>query len=97
MGRSYTPTYRVEYNDNPFRVAWNGIEAWDCKRYGRPTAKNLTEWRNRRNASMQKGGVNDHIPAALGYIPHISHAKIVRQSTGEVVAEYVMPAFEIAA
>lgn len=96
MGTSYTPTYRVEYNDSPFCVAWNGIETWDCKNYGRPSVKNLTEWRNRRNASMQAGGVNQHIPQALGYIPHISHARIVRQTTGEVVTEFTMPMFEAA-
>lgn len=95
MGRSITSTFRVEFNDNPFRLAWNATECWNCKVYGRPSQKNLVEWRNRRNLSMKKGGCNEHIPEGLGYIPHISHARIVRQSTGEVVETYAMPAFEV--
>jgi hypothetical protein len=83
MGRSYTPTFRVEYN--------GGAQmCWDSKRDGRPTEANLDAWRDGYNASFQPGGVNGHL---AGY--RIGAARLVRQATGEVVAEVAAPMFEV--
>lgn len=88
MGKSYTPTYRVEYRD---QSGWHS-ECWN----GKATEARLEQWRVARNGSMQPGGVNAHIPPALGFQPHISHAKLVHQKSGQVVATTKMPMFEVA-
>ena len=89
MGRSTTPTYRVEVKANrPM-----GMFGWDS-RDGRANEANLELWRQGYNESFQVGGVNGP-RADSDIIVHISSAKLVRQSTGEVVAEVNAPAFEI--
>ncbi len=97
MGKTITPKYRVEFRDND-RNAWSIFkrQIWDCKAYGKPTAKNLATWREKMNTSFDNGGVNFHISKAAGFIVYISHAKIVSQKSGEIVAEYTMPMFEVA-
>lgn len=90
MGRSTTPTYRVEVIANKVF----GLFAWNGRQDGAATEANLEKWRQSYNTSFQVGGVNgprndDDI------VVHISSAKLVRQSTGEVVAEVTGPAFEI--
>jgi hypothetical protein len=95
MGRTTTPKYRIEFNDNPFRVTWGNIEGWDCRRNGQPTLANIEKWRDARHASFKKGQCNDHIPAACRYVPYINHAKIVRQKTKEVVVLFTAPMFEV--
>lgn len=87
MGKTITPTFRVEYRD---QQGWHS-ECWD----GRATDKRAEDWRIARNASMKTGGANEHIPPFLGFIPHISHVKIVHQRSGTVVAEAKMPMFEV--
>jgi hypothetical protein len=96
MGRSITPTFRVEYHDNPFTAVELHVRdsfAWKAS-YGRPTAANLEKWRTAMNKSYAAGGVNEHISNMLGYVVNISAARIVRQATGEVVATYSAPMFE---
>lgn len=87
MGKSHTPTYRVEYVDQ----TGTHYAIWT----GRATEARLAAWRRRHNDSVQPGGVNWHLSLALGIVPHISYARIVRQSTREVVAEVTMPSFEV--
>lgn len=96
MGKSYTPTFRVEYRDNTNAqiLSFNPM-AWDCKMDGRPTVANLEKWRQGYNKSFNPGGVNFHVSKEIGVIIHISNAKLIRQSTGEVVAETAMPMFEV--
>jgi len=93
MGRSTTPTYRVAIRTNDMSVMTDC--AWNSKYHGRANQKNLETWRTTLNASFQPGGVNEHIAEARKAIPHIIAAKLIRQSTGEVVAETKMPAFEV--
>jgi hypothetical protein len=95
MGRTTTPVYRIEFSENPFRVAFDNIEAWDCRRNGQPTLANIEKWRDVRHASFKKGQCNDHIPAAFGYVPHINHAMIVHQRSGEVMVKFTAPMFEV--
>ena len=91
MGKSYTPTFRVEYQDN----TGSNHMAWHSKRDGRPTVANLEKWRQEYNKSFNIDGVNFHASMHCGVIIHINKAKLIRQSTGEVVAETVMPVFEV--
>lgn len=98
MGRSITPTYRVEYSDNdgvqrrPFAksMGWNGKSA------GRATQANLQKWRDTFNASFERGGVNEHISTAAGFVVRIGNCRIVEQATDRVVATFTAPAFEAA-
>jgi hypothetical protein len=86
MGRIVTPKYRVEDRTNGMGImpfAWNG----------KPTKERLEAWRVEMNKSFQPGGNNGHV--STNTIPHITHAKIVNQKTGAVVAETAMPMFEV--
>lgn len=87
MGKSYTPTYRVEYRD---QTGWNTV-LWK----GKASAKALEAWRVQMNESLRPGGVNDQIGKALGFTPHVSHAKLIHQASRQVVAEAKMPMFEV--
>ena len=91
MGRSVTPTYRVEVQANTRMDMFS----WDCKVNGRATETNLENWRQAYNASFGPGGVNWHVSEASGVVVHISKARLIRQRTGEVVAETNAPLFEV--
>jgi hypothetical protein len=90
MGKVITPTYRVEYRDNASRST--SAMHWR----GRATQKRLEQWRQDYNKSFNPGGVNFHVSQALGVVVHISHAWIVDQRSGDVVAKTKMPMFEVA-
>lgn len=94
MGRSYTPTYRVETKENP-RTAHISTTCWNVKSYGRPTQANVDKWRDAMNASFQPGGVNDHCNLPGGEVRHVRMARVVRQSSGEVVMTSNAPMFEV--
>jgi hypothetical protein len=82
MGRTVTPTYRVELT--LASGCWRATpEAWR-RHYGRPTVANLARFVAAHNASMAPGGANAHLSAEHAIIG----ATIVRQSTGQRVAEY---------
>jgi hypothetical protein len=89
MGRSITPTYRVVYRDNT-SLNWRTM-AWR----GKASAERLEQWRLGYNKSFNPGGVNWHVSKGLGVVVHISHARIVRQATAQIVAETKMPMFEV--
>lgn len=95
MGRITTPTFRLEFNDNPWRLVWNAKETWDCTKYGRPSTASIERFRVARHKSLEIGGVNEHISKSIGYIPYINRARIIRQATGETVAEFTAPPFEV--
>jgi hypothetical protein len=90
MGRSVTPPYRleVEYNNGQLgRLAWNvtshnrGIPP-----DGKPTGANLVAYCRDFEKSTRPEGSNSHL-ARVGIVAIVS-ARIVRQSTGEIMAEY---------
>ena len=86
MGKSYTPTYRLEFNDGkPQMQAWKG----------RATDQALEQWIYSYAKSLELGGVNQHISLSLGHIPYPNKARIVRQSNGEVVAEWKAGLFQV--
>lgn len=75
-----TPTYRIEM------VATGGSytpAAWPTKHLGRPGPSSLLLYVSTFEASTREGGVNAHLGAVT-----VKSAKVIRQSTGEVVAEY---------
>lgn len=91
MGRSYTPTYRVEYRD---QKGWH-IEAWIAKDRGRPTKDNIKRWRDAMHESFKPGGVNEQVTELYGFLPHISKARIIHQREAAIVAEFTAPMFEV--
>lgn len=100
MGRSVTPTYRIEYSDNDLphggRRPFAKSMCWNGKSYGRATLENLTRWRNKFNGSFERGGVNQHVSDAAGYIVRVGSCRIVHQATNRIVATFTAPAFEVA-
>lgn len=87
MGRTVTPTYRMEYWDQ----GGHHQQAWS----GRPTNANLAKYIRAHIKSLKKGGVNYHVSLALKYIPVPHKARIVRQKTGDVVATWKAPSFMV--
>ena len=86
MGKSITPTYRLEFNDGkPQMQAWKG----------RATDQALERWIYSYAKSLELGGVNQHISLSLGHIPYLYSARIVRQATGEVVATWKAGMFQV--
>ena len=98
MGRSMTPTYRIEtwegLNTSKTPSVIMGWNVGGLNGYGKPTAKNLAEWMKKYNDSYKFGGVNYHCSERAGVIIHAYKARIVRQSTGEVISEWQMEDFE---
>lgn len=85
MGRSITPTFRIEFREVTAAgrpVHWTSA-GWDTKHAGRPSAETLAAHVRGMEASTEPGGVNEHLGATT-----IGYARIVRQSTDEVMAEY---------
>lgn len=81
MGRITTPPYRLEFTAVD-RGAWTP-GAWRSESNGRPTAANLAAYVRETERSTMAGGCNAHLGAT-----RILAARIVRQSTGDVVATY---------
>ena len=89
MGKSITPTYRLELEGNLRATPM----AWNVKEAGRPTAENLERAVQVLNASYAPAGCNRHVADALEIEPVHTSARIVRQATGQVVAEWRAPSF----
>lgn len=92
MGRSTTPTFVVDYQDQL------GLHKaiWNVKDSGKPTDANLEAWRVLMNQSMLPGGCNEHVSKSVGFIPHVSKATIRNQKTGKLnVATAKAPMFEV--
>lgn len=92
MGRTYTPTYRIEEFKIGFWTA-SSCMSWKSKQYGKPTVENLKKFRNGMNESMKPGGANDH----LSLNDRLGNLCIVRQSDNKVMALYIAPLFEVIA
>jgi len=102
MGRIITPKYRVEYRDNALALGWtrpdmvskiDGRPCYTAAWRGRATPERLEDWRKKTNQSYQEGECNAHI-RPRGTIPHVSFARIVRQSDDREMATATMPTFE---
>ena len=84
MGRTVTPTHRLEMSGTT-GMAWEG----------RATQKRLEEWIRSYAKSLEIGGVNQHVSEHFGYIPYPVWARIVRQSTNGIMAEWKAAAFQV--
>lgn len=93
MGRDITFTYRVEVKESTGNAVVTPM-GWR-KEYGKPTQDNLTKWVESYNNALKPDGVNAHVSKALGHMPILSHAKIVRQSTGDTICEWNAPVFMV--
>ncbi len=90
MGKSYTPTYRLEFHDGTSEKGYM-VQAWK----GKATIQALEQWIYSYAKSLELGGVNQHISISLGHIPYPYSARIVRQATGEVVATWKAGMFQV--
>ena len=94
MKKDTIPTFVLEYRDNIHPNRWHRI-VWNSKKYGRPTDVNAEQWRVKMNESYKYSGINYHVSLHYGILVHVSHVRIVRQRTGEIIASATMPTFEI--
>ncbi len=86
MGRTTTPTFRVEIDGQ--RMAWD-------RRNGRPTDANLERFVLVYAKSHEAGGVNEHISKMFGRVPYPTTARIVRQRNGATVASWMAGVFQV--
>lgn len=97
MGRSVTPPFRIEFNTVGGRITpfgWWVRRAPPFKSNGKPTFENLKTEVDGVIASGKPGGVNARSMAGLVVLG----AKLVRNDgSGEVVATYEIPMFEMVA
>lgn len=91
MGRSYTPTYRLEW----FDARGKSGAIWDVLTMGRPSIPNLERYVLAMERSFEAGGANSRLSERLGYVPYANKAQIVRQKTDEIVVEWTAPAFRV--
>jgi len=90
MGRTTTPTFRVEMTTVRLRDGQRfGFQLGWEKQYGRPTGEALARFVKDFDQATAPGGVNAHLGQE-----QTTQAKVVRQATQEVVAEFVRPMFE---
>lgn len=87
MGRTITPTYRLEYQAENWPLH---TQAWQVRSNnaripgkGKPTPANIAKWAKAFEDSMLPTGCNAHV----GF-HRILNARIVNQFTGQVVAEW---------
>ena len=83
MGRSVTPTFRLELTVPGHMLTpmgWSVRKQYGIPGNGQPTIKNLAKWVADFEQSC-RDGANKHIGPLQVY-----HAQIVRQSTGKVMA-----------
>ncbi len=93
MGKSSTPTYRVEaeFSDGTgTKGAWQVKAAYGIPGNGQPTAANLAKWVEALESSSRPGGCNAHIGPLT-----VFNARIIRQSTRQTVATYRGPSFVV--
>jgi hypothetical protein len=95
MGKSTTPTYRVELTENgsqrpiqPQTMSWP-------KEAGKVSDANLEKYMKVYGKSLEIGGCNEHISKALGHIPYPSAAWVVRQRDNKVVASWKAAMFQV--
>ena len=91
MGRSSTPTFRVEAETYGFHMT---PCAWRLKDAGYPTDENVRKYIDKFNESLKPGGCNEHISKEFPGCC-VTAAKVVNQSTNEVVASYRTPSFQV--
>lgn len=80
MGRTTTPTYRIEFRPEGPMALTN--MRWP-REAGRPTAENLGKHVRLMLTSFQPGGVNEHVGPV-----RVTAAWIVHQATGTEVAKW---------
>jgi hypothetical protein len=92
MSSTHTPTFRVELHessiDRPGVRYSPTMTPWPTKHAGRPTDATLAAYVESLEESTLPGGVNDHLGRTV-----VNRARVIRQATGELVAEYAAPAF----
>lgn len=94
MGKTITPKYRVEISYISFtekRIKTDSF-AWDIKRHGKPTNENAKKFRDAMNESLNKGGSNENLRDNQS---DYCNTEIKDQKTGEVIAEFIPPLFEV--
>jgi hypothetical protein len=98
MGKSITPTYRIEFTENgsqrPLLVTLNNTMRWP-KEAGKVSDANLEKYMKVYGKSLEIGGCNEHISKALGHIPYPSAAWVVRQRDNKVVASWKAAMFQV--
>lgn len=89
MGKTYTPTYRVEYYDQ----LGKHTALWTLP--GKPTPDKLAAWITSYHASLKIGGCNEHLSKSYGFVPFAHKAFIIRQSTRKEICTWRAPLFVI--
>jgi hypothetical protein len=88
MGKTVKAKYRIELKDN------RGVTSQMIWR-GKVNGKILSDFMDGYNRSFVPGGANFNVSKAVGVCLYHHRAQVVNQSTGEVVATWSAPAFQV--
>lgn len=86
MGKSYTPTNRIELLE--YCGANVGVKRQVMVYRGNTSCSALYNWIKAYEKSMDAGGVNQHIGKLYGFAPIVNQAEIINQKSGCVVQSY---------
>lgn len=87
MGKTITPKYRVDFQR---KSNWLVFSSWNSKQAGKPSVENLIKFREKYNASLKKGGCNEHI----GIAGMVGNLRIVDQKLNFTLVKITGPLFE---
>lgn len=92
MGKTTIPAYRIEASYINFTRRCKDVQtfAWD-KSYGKPNEANAAKFRSAFNQSLIDGA-NKHLNSSMS---GLSTIRIIHQKTGQEVARFVPPMFEV--
>jgi hypothetical protein len=75
-----------------FIASWPVKSAANVHGLGQPTSERLSQWRDKFNQSLKKGGCNEHLGMKYWMQYKI---EVYNQKTGQVLAQYTPPMFEV--
>jgi hypothetical protein len=88
MGKIVKTKYRIEVKDN------RGVTSQYVWR-GRISQDKLSDYMDTLNKSFIPGGINFHLSKAVGVCLYHHKAQVINQFTGEVVATWSAPMFQV--
>jgi len=84
MGKSITPTFRIEF----YTVGCHFTPAGWSKHHGRPSVYSLKAYLEAMNKAMEPGGCNEHIRKDYP-MAKVTGGRLIRQSDNTVKAEVI--------
>jgi len=86
MGKTYTPKHRIEFKLNDGMTMGVAFK-------GRVTERTVASFVANMNHSFKPGNCNGHLSNKI--LLYVNSAKVIEQKSGNIVASYVAPMFQV--